>query len=241
MSLAPLRVLGALIVTGIVSASVVIGSYVMPAARFELFFRWIARTWGRGVMWCAGMAPVVHGQGAETRPLIYVCNHQSHLDIPLLLAHLPHVKILAKTELFRIPVFGRALRRARFLEVDRGNRERAFSTMNEAAAQVRKGTSLLIFAEGTRSRDGKIHPFKKGGFYLAAKTQVPLQPLAIRGTRHRLPRGGKGIYPGTVHLAYGTVIPASDDRNHLLRASHDSLVALHRDLPTENRGNKNFA
>jgi len=132
------------------------------------------------------------------RAVVYMSNHQSHLDIPMLYATLPSpsIRMLAKTELFRIPLWGRGLREAEFIEVDRSNHARAVKSIEQAAALLRDGVSIYLAPEGTRSRDGRIGKLKKGGFHLAIGTGAPIVPVAIRGTIDILPRGGKVMRTG---------------------------------------------
>ncbi|HEX7839889.1 MAG TPA: lysophospholipid acyltransferase family protein [Kofleriaceae bacterium] len=139
--------------------------------------------------------------GAENVPpraVVYMSNHQSHLDIPILYATLPSrtIRMLAKTELFRIPLWGRGLRAAEFIEVDRGNHTRAVRSIEDAARLLRSGVSIYLAPEGTRSRDGRIGKLKKGGFHLAIETGAPIVPVAIRGTIRILPRGGRVMRSG---------------------------------------------
>jgi 1-acyl-sn-glycerol-3-phosphate acyltransferase len=138
--------------------------------------------------------------GAEQVPgraVVYMSNHQSHLDIPVLYATLPSptIRMLAKAELFRIPLWGRGLRAAGFIEVDRGNHTRAVQSIEHAARLVQDGVSIWVAPEGTRSVDGRIGKLKKGGFHLALATGTPIVPVAIRGTIGILPRGGKVMRP----------------------------------------------
>jgi 1-acyl-sn-glycerol-3-phosphate acyltransferase len=132
------------------------------------------------------------------RAVIYMSNHQSHLDIPMLYASLPSptIRMLAKTELFQIPLWGRGLRAAEFVEVDRKHHQSAVQSIEHAARLVRDGVSIYLAPEGTRSRDGKIGKLKKGGFHLALGTGAPIVPVAIRGTIDILPRGGKVMRSG---------------------------------------------
>lgn len=132
------------------------------------------------------------------RAVVYMSNHQSHLDIPMLYATLPSpsIRMLAKTELFRIPLWGGALREAEFIEVDRSNHARAVQSVDQAATLLRDGVSIYLAPEGTRSRDGRIGKLKKGGFHLALGTGAPIVPVAIRGTIDILPRGGKVMRTG---------------------------------------------
>jgi 1-acyl-sn-glycerol-3-phosphate acyltransferase len=132
-------------------------------------------------------------EGAEKVPLdralVYMSNHQSHMDIPVLYATVPSpsLRMVAKTELFRIPGFGRAMRAAEFVEVDRGDRERAVDSLRRAGEILASGISVWIAPEGHRSRDGILGPLKKGGFYLARDTGTAILPVALSGTRHVLP------------------------------------------------------
>jgi 1-acyl-sn-glycerol-3-phosphate acyltransferase len=155
----------------------------------------------------------LHASGAELVPpgraYIYMSNHQSHMDIPLLYATLPSptIRMLGKKELFQIPVWGRALRAAEFIEVDRTNHVRAMKSIARAAELVRDGVSIYLAPEGTRSRTGKIGKLKKGGFHLAKDTATPIVPVAIRGTIDILPRGTRAMHTGKrVELTIGAPI-----------------------------------
>lgn len=123
------------------------------------------------------------------RALVYMSNHQSHIDIPVLYATVPSpsLRMVAKTELFRIPGFGRAMRTAEFVEVDRADRTRAVDSLRRAGATLASGISVWIAPEGHRSRDGVLGPLKKGGFHLARETGAPILPVALSGTRDVLP------------------------------------------------------
>jgi 1-acyl-sn-glycerol-3-phosphate acyltransferase len=138
------------------------------------------------------------GQVPADEAVIYMSNHQSHLDIPMLYATLPSptIRMLAKTELFRIPLWGRGLRAAEFIEVDRSNHQRAVESIDQAARAIGEGVSIWLAPEGTRSRDGRIGKLKKGGFHLARETGAPIVPVAIRGTLAILPRGERAMRTG---------------------------------------------
>ncbi|MBA3542713.1 MAG: 1-acyl-sn-glycerol-3-phosphate acyltransferase [Deltaproteobacteria bacterium] len=131
---------------------------------------------------------------------VYMANHQSHLDIPISYAALPSptIRMLGKTELFQIPLWGRGLRAAEFIEVDRSNHHRALESIEHAARLVRDGVSIWLAPEGTRSRDGTIGTLKKGGFHLALDTRTPIVPVAIAGTIGILPRGTRVMKSGQV-------------------------------------------
>ena len=151
--------------------------------------------------------------GAEKVPrdraFVYMSNHQSHIDIPVLYATVPSpsLRMVAKTELFRIPAFGRAMRVAEFVEVDRGDRERAMDSLRRAGEILASGVSVWIAPEGHRSRDGALGPLKKGGFHLARDTGAAILPVALSGTRHVLPPDTRSMTPGVpVRVVFGTPI-----------------------------------
>jgi len=169
--------------------------------------------------------------GAEhvpPRAVVYMSNHQSHMDIPILYASLPSptIRMLAKTELFRIPLWGRGLRAAEFVEVDRGNHARAVASIEQAARLIQDGVSIYLAPEGTRSRDGRIGALKKGGFHLAVGTGAPIVPVAISGTLAILPRGGKAMRVGQpVRVRIGEPIDvAGRELPSLMAQVHDFLV-----------------
>lgn len=170
--------------------------------------------------------------GAAVSPgatYVYMSNHQSHMDIPVLYASLPSptIRMLAKTELFRIPVWGQALRAAEFIEVDRGDPARARASVARAADLIRDGVSVYLAPEGTRSRDGKVGPLKKGGFHLALETSTPIVPVAIRGAIDILPRGTRSMRTGrTVHVHIGDPIEVAGRTVHDLLA--EVAAFLHR-------------
>ena len=158
-----------------------------------------ARWFGRRVIELLDVELVASGaDNVPSRAVIYMSNHQSHLDIPILYATLPSrtIRMLGKAELFRIPLWGRGLRAAEFIEVDRSNHARAVKSIEQAARLVREGVSIYLAPEGTRSIDGRIGKLKKGGFHLAIGTGAPIVPVAIRGTIDILPRGGRVMRSG---------------------------------------------
>ena len=163
----------------------------------------IARFWGRSILAVSRLKVAVEGLSAidPEHSYIYMVNHQSNFDIPVLLGHLDvQFRWLAKVELFRIPIFGRAMRKAGYISIDRSDRQSAIQSLKTASEIIKKGVSVLIFPEGTRSRDGKIRPFKKGGFVMAIDSGVPIVPVTISGTRAIMAKGKLRINPGTVRL-----------------------------------------
>lgn len=163
----------------------------------------IARIWARGILFASRIKVTVNGLTHidPTQSYVYMCNHQSNFDIPVLLACLPvQFRWLAKAELFKIPIFGRAMRGAGYVKIDRFNQKSAFESINEAAAKIKNGVSVMIFPEGTRSRDGKIKTFKKGGFVMALDAGVPIVPIILKGTRTIMEKGSLKINTGEVSL-----------------------------------------
>lgn len=169
----------------------------------------LARLWGKWVLLCSGLKVKVRGTEnlLPGRPQVIFCNHQSYFDVFCLLAHVPiQYRWLAKQELFRIPVFGWAMRRAGYLSVDRSNPRSALKSLKEAAERIRHGASIVIFPEGTRSADGTLQPFKAGGADLAIRSGVPAVPMVILGTHKVLPKGGLLLRRGPVEIRIGKPI-----------------------------------
>ena len=163
----------------------------------------IARFWGRSILFVSRIKVSVKGLSDidRSRSYIYMSNHQSNFDIPVLLGHLKvQFRWLAKMELFKIPIFGHAMRKAGYISIDRNKRESAFESLKDATRKIKSGVSVLIFPEGTRSRDGKIRPFKKGGFIMAIDSGAAIVPIVISGTRSIMTKGSLQIKPGKVNV-----------------------------------------
>jgi len=138
-------------------------------------------------------------------------NHQSVVDIPVLQACLPvQFRWLAKAELFKIPIFGYALGRSGHISIDRSNRKSAFKSLSNAARNIRNGVSVIIFPEGTRSRDGNIRQFKKGGFILAVDAGVPVVPVIIHGAWPLMLKNRVLLKPGNIILEIKDPIKTTD-------------------------------
>jgi len=172
----------------------------------------VARAWARSILFVSGIH--VHVNGLKNLNVggscILMPNHQSNFDIPVLLGCLPiQFRWLAKAELFKIPIFGRGMRGCGYISIDRSNRKSAFQSLAEAAAKIRNGVSVLIFPEGTRSRDGKILPFKKGGFVLSVDAGVPIVPIVIFNTWSIMPKGRLRIRTQSVQMDILAPIPTS--------------------------------
>lgn len=182
------------------------------------------RQWARGCLWLGGVRLIVEGieHLPPSGPVVYMSNHQGNFDIPLLFAGLPvQFRWLAKAELFRIPLFGFTMRSAGYIPVERQDRRLAVQSMNAAAQRVAAGTSIMIFPEGTRSPDGKLLPFKKGGFVLALQAQAPIVAIAIDGSAGLMLKSSWMIRSGEVRLRIFPAIPTAGmkmkDRESLMR------------------------
>jgi 1-acyl-sn-glycerol-3-phosphate acyltransferase len=168
-----------------------------------------ARLWGRIALLANGVK--VNVEGLENikgkGPFIFMSNHQGSYDIFVLLGHLPfHFKWLAKKELFSIPFLGWAMSAAGYISLDRQGTRETVEAMNQAAQKIREGMSVVIFPEGSRSPDGSIQPFKKGGFSLAMKAKVPIIPISIAGSREIMPKDRLSASSGEIRIKVGNPI-----------------------------------
>ena len=203
--------------------------YTLLRGNIDLLYR-VGMGIARLGLRAAGLRIVVRGQEniPAGRPCIFMANHVSNLDPPVLLPLVPgHASVLLKASLMRIPILGTAMRMGKFVPVERGtSREAARRSVNAAANAVRSGLHLVVFPEGTRSPDGHLAAFKKGPFFLAKQTGAPIVPVAIAGTERLLRKGSAAIQPGTVHLTYLPLIePAAfQTREELMRAVHTAIA-----------------
>ena len=169
-----------------------------------------AQFWSRLVLRAAGVKVIVHRAAPldPTRPYVFMSNHVSASDIWSLFVAIPFpVRFIAKKQLAKLPFVGWAMRIGRFIFIDRQNASAARRSIDEAARRISEGASVMIFPEGTRSRDGKLGPFKKGGFHLAVDSRVDIVPVGIRGTREVMPKGAALIRSGEIIVEMGAPIP----------------------------------
>jgi len=137
------------------------------------------------------------------RTYIFMCNHVSNLDPPIVIPVMPRrTSVLVKKELFRVPILGWGMRLTSLVPVDRRNREAAISSLRFAAQVLRSGVNMTIWPEGTRSLDGRLLPFKKGPFHLAMESSVPIVPVTVVGTHEIWPKGEFAIHPGTATVVF---------------------------------------
>lgn len=182
-----------------------------------------AHNWGRRLLRANGVPVDVSGLEhlVPGTSYVYASNHVSFADIWVLFAVLPgSVRFVAKKELLSVPFFGRAVRASGQIPIDRANLRDAFAAYDAAALAIRGGLSAIVFAEGTRSRDGSLRDFKKGPFVLAIAAGAPVVPVLLQGTRDVLPPGGWWVRPGRVRVILSAPVPTSglsyEDRDELL-------------------------
>jgi 1-acyl-sn-glycerol-3-phosphate acyltransferase len=168
------------------------------------------------------------------RACIFMSNHVSNLDPPVELPLLPgRASVMLKKELIRIPILGRAMMLGDFIPVERGGkRDAAQASVVAAGKTLAKGLHIMVYPEGTRSKDGRLAAFKKGPFYLAMETQAPIIPIAISGTEKMMRKGSAAITPGVARVQMLPAIEPSqfDSREDLLRAVRSAIAAA---LPEE--------
>lgn len=199
-----------------------------PADELQIFGRY----WGKFICALSGVRVTIEGVEnlAADKTFIFAANHQSQFDIFVLQGYLPfNFRWLAKKELFQIPVWGTAMKKAGYIPVDRSHGRQALRSLEEAAKFIAKGASVIIFPEGTRSRDGKLQPFKAGGMVLAIKAGVELVPVAISGTFAILPKGSLLLHPGRVVIRIGTPITTRDYRTN---QKHELALLLQKKVAT---------
>ncbi|MBA2305013.1 MAG: 1-acyl-sn-glycerol-3-phosphate acyltransferase [Acidobacteria bacterium] len=168
------------------------------------------------------------------RAAVYAVNHTSNVEPPILFEALhstfPRLRVLYKAELRKLPILVRAWDLAGFVPLERGNPEQSLPAIGRAADALRQGHSFLIFPEGTRSRTGRLLPFKKGGFIMAIKGSAPMVPVAISGARAAMRKGSFVIQPVVVRVRFGQPVETAgmslDDRDRLSALVRGKVEAL---------------
>jgi 1-acyl-sn-glycerol-3-phosphate acyltransferase len=212
----------------------------LPAALLTIFFGLfdpngkfvygITRIWSRTILRFTGVSVKVQGLTRidSDRQYVFMVNHQSNLDIPVLVWSLSSFQLrwIAKRELLWVPLFGWAMWAAKHIPVDRGDLSDAVLSFKRAQKRIESGISLVVFPEGTRSGDGNLLPFKRGGFLLAAKTQAPIVPVTIRGSGKILPKGNWRIRRGVITVVVGDPIAVASYRPGRLRPLVEQVRAI---------------
>jgi 1-acyl-sn-glycerol-3-phosphate acyltransferase len=222
----PMIIFEIILVTAFMAVMVILVSFVTTGGDTA---HKVARIWAKCILALSNIRVTVKGLSnlKPGRSYIYMPNHISNFDIPVLQAYLPvQFRWLAKAELYKIPIFGYAMKRAGYISIDRSDRKSAIESLNKAAKIIRNGVSVIIFPEGTRSRTNNVQPFKKGGFFLAVDSGVPIIPIIIHGTEQIMAKNQISIKPGNVTLEIAKPINSSD----YTRKTKDDLMKKVRDI-----------
>lgn len=217
-----LFVLAVMAVNTIWMGAVVLLAYAVGVRKSKWIYERIPRMWARAILRAAGVRIRIHGQEhvPHDEARIYVSNHVSWFDVFALASVLPRYRFIAKKELFRIPIFGPAIRVVAGIEIDRQNRKAAFQAYEVAARGVKEGLSVVVYPEGTRGYSYALRPFKKGPFVLAVAAHVPVVPTIVRGTMEIQPKGSYNIKPGIIDIHFLEPVPTAG----LTYADRDALM-----------------
>lgn len=232
-------------------ATLVVGSAVIIAGLLRIragrFYDGAARAWSAWIMGASGLPLRVEGREhiPPDRPEIFVANHQSWFDVLALAIAVPkRARFVAKKELARVPIFGAAWKAAGHVSIDRENRASAIESLDRAGRLLRQdNSSVMIFAEGTRSPDGRLQPFKKGAFMLALHARVDIIPAAVLGSNEALPKGAWRIRKRPVVVRFGEPIAIGPydetNREQLMALAYERVAALlARPAPELPEGNR---
>ena len=232
--LAVIRTVSAVILQWL--ATFICGGYIIVLLKVRPESRqvhWVLRFWAKLFLLVTWTRVTVEG-GDRIDPngsYIFVGNHSSNLDIPVIMGKLPvPIRFLAKKEIFKVPVLGGAMRAIHMIETDRGLGPTVHRAINKrVTAAVAAGLSLMIFPEGTRSENGKLLPFKKGAFRIAVGNTMPIVPVTIVGTREAWRPHAKLIFGGRARLIIHDPIPTdaltAADLNYLRDRTRDIIDA----------------
>lgn len=231
MFLTSLKILIALVVTMFYSILAILS---VLFDRKGTVYHWVGRTWAKKLLQIFGVH--VHIKGMQNlekgKTYVYVSNHASMFDIPAVIGNIPdEVRIVYKKELAYVPIWGWSLAVGHYIAIDRFKAKDAMKSLDEAAQKIKNGASVLLFAEGTRTRTGKLQPFKRGAFSLAARSGIPVVPLTINNSFNILPKGSLRIRAADISLVIDKPIPTSNvdgkaDEMKLMEEVHQ-VIAKH--------------
>jgi 1-acyl-sn-glycerol-3-phosphate acyltransferase len=213
--------------------TVVMGSLGTIAGVFDRsgdLTRNLARFWARVALLGAFVRVRVEGAAQVQRDavVVYMSNHESWLDIPALMVAVPgQVRFLAKKSLFSVPFLGWAMHAMGFIPVDREHRATAVRSFEAAAERIRSGRSVLLFPEETRTVDGSLLPFQRGGFLIALKAGLPIAPVGLEGARRCMPKHSYLLRPGTIVVRFGALVPTAGLG---VRAKNELMERARRDI-----------
>jgi 1-acyl-sn-glycerol-3-phosphate acyltransferase len=219
-----------LILTPICGSIVLVASLLGLKDHAGSVFDRMPNWWANAILWAAGVKVIVHGDEHRSGTQhVFVANHISWFDVLVMAASLRWFKFVAKAELQKIPLFGRAAAAAGTVYIQRENRKAAFDAYREAAEKIKEGASVIVFAEGTRGEAYPLRHFKKGPFVLAIRAQAPIVPTVIHGTLRVQPRGRLRVEPGEVHVHFLEPVPTAgldyEQRDQLAVTVRDRMAA----------------
>jgi 1-acyl-sn-glycerol-3-phosphate acyltransferase len=218
----PFVLIGTIILTALLGPVVLVAGMLHIEEKPRGIYQRCMHAWCRAILRISGVKLEVHNpeRMSETDGHVYIANHVSWYDIFALASLIPRYTWIAKAELRKLPLFGRAAEVAGIIFIDRDNKKAAFESYKRAAADVKRGRSVIIHPEGTRGRDYHLRPFKKGPFVLAIASQSPVIPTLVHGTREVMPKGSFIIRGGTVRIHFLEPVPTLgytyDDRTELM-------------------------
>ncbi len=193
----------------------------------------ISTTWAKWLIWVGGVKIQVKGHHhiLPDKSYIFISNHASLFDIPILLSSLKNeIKMIAKKELALIPIFGWSLVAGGYILINRNDTKKAIRSLKTAEKKLKKGTSILIFPEGTRSDNGHIQSFKKGAFILALQTKFDIIPITIVGSNNVMPKKSFQLRPVNVNLVIGEAISVHGKGTlELIEQVRDTIVNNHKE------------
>ena len=228
---APLVLLAIIVLTSVLGPTVLVAAMLGVKEKANGIYQRCMHTWCRWIVRISGVKLVIHNpeRMSETEGFVYISNHVSWYDIFTLASIIPRYTWIAKAELRKLPLFGRAAAAAGIVFIDRDNRKAAFESYKLAAEDVKRGRSVIICPEGTRGRDYHLRPFKKGPFVLAIASGAPIVPTIVYGTREIMPKGSFRVRGGTAHIHFLEPIPTEgytyDDRTRLMQTVWSRMAA----------------
>jgi len=217
----------AFISTALFSALAIIAGVFNPYSNLSNL---IVKAWAASILKASGVKLII--EGIENinleKSYVYMANHIGAFDILVLVKAIPQTaRFIAKKELFKIPLLAQGMRMSGMLEIDRGNSDKARQTLKKAIKTIQDGCSVIIFPEGTRSIDGKLQNFKKGGFILSIDGKIPIIPTVIMGTQYIFPKGSKWLKSGTAKVKFLNEVEVKnynyESRNALVKSTHDQI------------------
>jgi len=221
-------ILSAAVYTAILGPPALVSCFLDRSRRWPSFFQGL---WADWLLWANGIPMRLEGMEnlKKDQSYILVSNHASTLDIPALISAAPFpVRFLAKKSLLWFPIFGWVLYFSGHILVDRRSAQSALRGLKKAPSLLKKGISIIVFPEGTRTPDGEMKEFKRGAFLLAQHSKFPVVPVSIIGTYEMLPRHGWCYWPGTIHIGMGEPIPTRDlshrELKDLMRRVRETII-----------------